>query len=167
MPFPCHAVPLPCRYAKGLDCVSHLIYTVQPCLIHTCHVVPLPYHDHAVLKATFQGHGTVRHGNGMVCAISNGNPETAWGSPVRVRLLPATTRSFTKVVTRSKLAVRIFRLPRGLSRRTRHCQGMAGSRHGMWISAAGERHRNGMVRCELALIMPANGRWGLTRRLKG
>jgi hypothetical protein len=29
-----HAVPLPCRAAKGLECVSHLIYTVRPCLIH-------------------------------------------------------------------------------------------------------------------------------------
>ena len=29
MTFPCHAVPL--------MCLSHLIYTVRPCLIHTCH----------------------------------------------------------------------------------------------------------------------------------
>jgi len=34
-----HAVPLPCRAAKGL---SHLIYTVRPCLIHTCHAAPMP-----------------------------------------------------------------------------------------------------------------------------
>ena len=26
-----HAVPLPCRAAKGLECLSHLIYTVRPC----------------------------------------------------------------------------------------------------------------------------------------
>ena len=32
-----HAVPLPCRAAKGLECLSHLIYTARPCLIHTCH----------------------------------------------------------------------------------------------------------------------------------
>ena len=38
-------------------CLSHLIYTVQPCLIHTCHTTPTPYSDHAVLlKATAQ-HG--------------------------------------------------------------------------------------------------------------
>jgi hypothetical protein len=60
-----HAVPLPCRCAKHLDCLSHLIYTVRPCLIHTYHAVPLPYHEYAVLKATSQGYGTVLHGNGM------------------------------------------------------------------------------------------------------
>ena len=36
-------------------CLSHLIYTVRPCLIHTCHAVPMPCSDHAVLlKATAQ-----------------------------------------------------------------------------------------------------------------
>jgi hypothetical protein len=38
-------------------CLSHLIYTVRPCLIHTCHAVPLPCHDHTVLKSTSQGYG--------------------------------------------------------------------------------------------------------------
>jgi hypothetical protein len=34
-------------------CLSHLIYTVRPCLIHTCHAAPMPCSDHAVLlKAT-------------------------------------------------------------------------------------------------------------------
>jgi hypothetical protein len=99
-------------------------------LIHTYHAVPLPYHDHAVLKATSQDHGTAWHANGMGTAwyvwISIGRPETACGRSARVRLLPTTTRSFTKVVTRSRLAVRIFRL----LRRTRHCRRTAGSRHG-------------------------------------
>ena len=36
-----HAVHLPCRAAKGLECLSHLIYTVRPCRIHTCHAVLL------------------------------------------------------------------------------------------------------------------------------
>jgi hypothetical protein len=30
-----------CRAAKGLKCLSHLIYTVRPCLIHTCHAAPM------------------------------------------------------------------------------------------------------------------------------
>ena len=81
-----HVVPLPCRAAKGLECLSQLIYTVRPCLIHTCHAMPMPCSDHAVLlKATAQH---VRR-------------ETACGLPARVRLLPATTRSSTKVVIRS------------------------------------------------------------------
>jgi len=34
-------------------CLSHLIYTVRPCLIHTCHAMPMPCSDRAVLlKAT-------------------------------------------------------------------------------------------------------------------
>jgi hypothetical protein len=32
--------------------------------------VPVPCHDHAVLKATSQGHGTVRHGHGM-CELAS------------------------------------------------------------------------------------------------
>ena len=37
-----HAVPLPYHAAKGLECLSHVIYTVRPCLIHTCHAAPMP-----------------------------------------------------------------------------------------------------------------------------
>ena len=67
-------------------CLSHLIYTVRPCPIHTCHVAPMPCSDHAVLlKATAQ----------------HGRRETACGLSDRVRLLPATTRSSTKIVIRS------------------------------------------------------------------
>jgi hypothetical protein len=60
-------------------CLSHLIYTVQPCLIHTYHAVPLPCHDHAVLKATSYVHGTARHGRGMASPwhvrLSIGRPD--------------------------------------------------------------------------------------------
>src|SRR5215469_859844 len=67
-------------------CLSHLIYTVRSCLIHTCHAAPMPCSGHAVLlKATAQ----------------IGRREVACGQPARVRLLPATTRSSTKVVIRS------------------------------------------------------------------
>jgi len=69
-------------------CLSHLIYTVRSCLIHTCHAMPMPCSDHAVLlKATAQ----------------HGHRETACGLPDLVRLLPTTTRSSTKVVIRSIL----------------------------------------------------------------
>jgi len=30
-------------------CLSHLIYTVRPCLIYTCHAMPMLCSDHAVL----------------------------------------------------------------------------------------------------------------------
>jgi hypothetical protein len=96
---PCRAdaVPLPRRAAKGLYCLSHLIYTVRPYLNHTCHAASVPCHDHAVLQETSQGHGTARHGNGHgMCELA---------SPVQRRHvgdLPA---------------FGFFRLPRGVPRR--------------------------------------------------
>jgi hypothetical protein len=67
-------------------CLSHLIYTVRPCLIHTCHAAPMPCSDHAILlKATAQ----------------DGRREMACGRPAHIRLLLATTQSSTKVVIRS------------------------------------------------------------------
>ena len=66
-------------------CLSHLIYTVRLCLIHTCHAAPMLCSDHAVLlKATAQH---VRQ-------------ETACELPACIRLLPATTQSSTGVVIR-------------------------------------------------------------------
>ena len=101
-----HAVPLPCRAAKGLDCVfSHLICTVRPCMIHTCHAMSMPRPCRAptvqfwkrLLKATAQhSMGTPWH-----AWITIGRRETACGRPARVRFLPATTRSSKKVVIRS------------------------------------------------------------------
>ena len=48
----CRSPAMPCR--KGFRmCLSHLIYAMRPCLIHTCHTMPMPCSDHAVhLKAT-------------------------------------------------------------------------------------------------------------------
>ena len=84
MPRPCHSPAMPCRRGFKM-CLSHFIYTVRPCLIHTCHAAPIPCSDHAVLlKATAQ----------------HGRQETACGLLARVRLLPATTRSSTKVIRR-------------------------------------------------------------------
>ena len=79
-----HALPLR-RAAKGLECLSLLIYTVRPCLIQSCHAATMLCSDHAVLlKATTQ----------------HGRRETACGLLARVRVLPATTRSSTKIVIR-------------------------------------------------------------------
>jgi hypothetical protein len=106
---------------------------------------------HAVLKETSQGHGTARHESGMGTAwymwISIGHPETARGRPAHFRLLPTTTRSSTKVVTRSRPRVRIFpSTTRIFTKDTALSEnGRVGAWH-VWINAAGERH--GM--CELA-----------------
>ena len=65
--------------------LSHFIYTVLPCLIHICHAAPLLCYDHC---RSSQGHGTARP------------RETPCWLSARVRLLLATTRSYTKVVIR-------------------------------------------------------------------
>jgi hypothetical protein len=64
MPRPCRSPAMSCHQGFRM-CLSHLIYTVRPCLIHTCHAMPLPFSDHAVLfKATAQ-HG--RREMAMLC----------------------------------------------------------------------------------------------------
>jgi len=49
MSFPCHAVTL--RVFRM--CLSHLIYTVRPCLIHNCHAMPTPRPCHALTMPFF------------------------------------------------------------------------------------------------------------------
>jgi hypothetical protein len=39
----------------------------------------VPCHDHAVLKATSEGHGTARHGHGMTC-VNVGRPDGMWAT---------------------------------------------------------------------------------------
>ena len=50
-------------------CLSHLIYIVRPCLIHTCHAAPMPCCDHAVAlrRTVWQGTPWAWHGHGMLC----------------------------------------------------------------------------------------------------
>jgi hypothetical protein len=80
-----HAVPVPCRAAKGLDC-AFAIWFIQCGRVWFTRAMPMPWSYHAVLlKATTQH--VLR--------------EAACGLPARVRLLPATMRSSTKVVIRS------------------------------------------------------------------
>ena len=80
---PCSSPEMPCRFGFKM-CLSPLIYTLQPCLINTCHALPMPCSDHAVfLKATAR-HGSIQtavlccglekdsmvgawHGHGMAC----------------------------------------------------------------------------------------------------
>ena len=73
MSFPCHAVPL-----KWLImCLSHLIYTVWPCVIHTCHVIPMPCSDRAfLLKATAQ-HGHLSTAV-LCCGLEKNGMVRAW-----------------------------------------------------------------------------------------
>jgi hypothetical protein len=81
---PCraHAVPLPCRAAEGLECVFPILFTqcgrfwFTLAMPRPCHALTMPF-------------------------FSRPRHRTACGLPARVRLLPATTRSSTKIVIRS------------------------------------------------------------------
>jgi hypothetical protein len=46
----CRSPAMPCRWGFRI-CLSHLIYTVRPCLIHTCHIMLRPCRSS-------QGHST-------------------------------------------------------------------------------------------------------------
>jgi hypothetical protein len=56
------------------------MYTVRPCFIHTSHAVPLPCHDHAVLKVTSHCYARFaageRHG---MCELASENGRVGAG----------------------------------------------------------------------------------------
>jgi hypothetical protein len=85
-----HAVPLPCRAAKDLECVFPIWFTQCGRVWFTL-AMPCPCRVHAMLWpcSSSQEHSTAQRW------------ETDCGLPDRSRLLPATTRSSTKVVIRS------------------------------------------------------------------
>jgi hypothetical protein len=84
---------IPCRSAKALDCLSHLIYTVRPCLIHTHHAVPMPWIclSESDLSSPRQGRGRVtaweQHG---MCELAS--------AVQSFRSLAATMRSSRKFI---------------------------------------------------------------------
>ena len=49
---PCLSPAMPCRQGFRM-CLSHLIYTVGPCLIHICHAMPMPRPCHALTMPFF------------------------------------------------------------------------------------------------------------------
>jgi hypothetical protein len=94
---PCR--PLLCRAAKRLDCVFPIWFTQCGRVWFThvmpwqCHTTTMPFWKR-LLKATAQrGMGMVWH-----MWISIGRPKTEFGRPARIRLLPATTRNYTKFI---------------------------------------------------------------------
>ena len=56
-------------------CLSHLIYTVRPCLIHTCHAMPRPCRSS-------QAHSTAQHGRRetavLCCGLEKNGMVGAW-----------------------------------------------------------------------------------------
>ena len=71
--------------------LSHLIYTVRPCVIHTCNALPMPCSDHFVLlKATAQ-HG--RLSTAVLCCESDFNGTRCLTEGLWLRLLIYFTNS--------------------------------------------------------------------------
>ena len=155
-------------------CLSHLIYTVRPCLIHTCHAMPIPRPCHALTMPFFsrprRSTGVERRPMGYLPAF--GFFRLPLGVPRRLlseayqsssqRSIPTTVKSGSSTLQKIPSVKLLdqqfgyFRLPYGLSRRTRHCRSRAGARHGMCDLTA--RHGRGTAwarhaMCESALIM--------------
>ena len=109
-------MPRPCRVAKGLECLSHLIYTVRTCLIHTCHAMPMPCSDHAVLlKATAQH--SRRETAVLCCGLEKNGTVGAWHGMTSVnQTRPHCVNQMGKTHSKSLAA--------------RHGRGTAWARHG-------------------------------------
>jgi hypothetical protein len=89
---------IPCRSAKGLNGVSHLIYTVRPCLIHTYHAVPPAVPRISLSESDFS---RSRKGRGRV---------TAWEQHGMCELASAIQRRHIGDLP----AFGVFLLPRGV-----------------------------------------------------
>jgi hypothetical protein len=85
----------PCRAAKVLDCVFPIWFT-QFGRVWFTHAMPRPCRSESDFSRPRHSASWAWH-----VWISVGRPETACGRPARVQLLPAATRSSTKVVIRS------------------------------------------------------------------
>jgi hypothetical protein len=103
MPFPyrAYAVPLPCCAAKCLDRVFPILFT-QSGRVWFTHVMRRPCRARAMPRPcrSKSDFSMPRHSAAWAWhgRISIGLPKTACVRPAPVRLLPATTRSFTKFV---------------------------------------------------------------------
>jgi hypothetical protein len=134
-------------------CLSYLIYTVRPCLNHTCPAMPMPLfsrsrHSTDVERRTvgyLPAFGFFRLPNGVLRRLLS----EAYQSPSQ-RSIPTTVKSGSSTLQKIRSVKLLdwqfgyFRLPLGLSRRTRHCRSRAGARH-VWINFSAWRHGHGML----------------------
>ena len=129
--------------------LSHLIYTVRPCLIHACHAMPMPRPCHALTMPFFSRprHSTAVERLPVGYLPAFGLFRLPREVPRRLlseayqsssqRSIPTTVKSGSGTLQKRR-SVKLFvyqfgyfRLPRELSRRTRHCRRRAGARHGL------------------------------------
>jgi hypothetical protein len=135
-------------------CLSHLIYTVRMCLIHTCHAMPMPRPCHALTMPFFSRprHRTAVERRPVGYLPAFGFFRLPRGVPRRLlseayqsssqRSIPTTVKSGSSTLQHRRSVKLLeyqfgyFRLPRELSRRTRHCRSRAGARHGRRTASA-------------------------------
>jgi len=136
----------PCRAAKGLECIfpiwftqcGHVWFTLAMPMPRLCHALTLtffsrPRHNTAVGDVGYlPAFGFVRLPRGVPRRLLS----EAYQSSSQ-RSIPTTVKSGSSTLQKRQSVklldqqFRYFRLPRGLSRRTRHCRSMAGARNGM------------------------------------
>ena len=102
MPCPCRSSAMPCRKGFRL-CLSYWIYTMRPCLIHTCYAMPLPRPCRALTMPFWKRllKATAQHGMGA-----------EWARHGTCELTPAVERRHVGDLP----AFGFFRLPRGFPR---------------------------------------------------
>jgi hypothetical protein len=118
-------------------CLSHLIYTVWPCLIHTCHAMPMPRPCHALTMPFYSRprHSTAVEGRPVGYLPAFGFFRLPRGVPRRLlseayqsssqRSIPTAVKSGSSTLQKRRSVKLLdwqfgyFWLPHGLSRRTR------------------------------------------------
>ena len=141
-----HAAPLPCRAAKGLECVFPIWFTQCGPVWFTLDM-PRPCHARTMLFFSRPRHSTTVERRPVGYLPAFGFFRLPRGIPRRLlseayqsssqRSIPTTVKSGSSTLQKRRSVKLLdwqfgyFRLPRGLSRRTRHCRSMAGARRGM------------------------------------
>jgi hypothetical protein len=156
-------------------CLSHLIYTVRPCLIHTCHALTMsffsrPRHSTAVESRSVSylyAFGFFRLPRGFPRRLLS----EAYQSYSQI-FIPTTVKSSSSTLQKRRSVKLLdwqfgyFRLPRELSRRTQHCRSRTGARHGMcgltaWHGrgTAWARHGHDMLCENRCVVYTGRSQW--------
>ena len=152
-------------------CLSHLIYTVRPSLIHICHAMPIPHTCHALTMPFFSRprHSTAVEKRPVGYLPAFGFFRLACGVPRRLLSeayqsssqpsIPTTVKNGSSTLQKRRYVgltvpifpatTRTFRKDTALSEQGRGARhGMAGERRGNGMGAAWVRH----AMCESAFI---------------
>jgi hypothetical protein len=155
-------MPCPCRAAKSLECVFPIWFT-QCGRVWFTHTMPCPCHALTMPFFSRSRHSTAVERRPMGYLPAFGSFRLPRGIPRSLlseayqsssqRFIPMTVKSGNNTLQKRRSVKLLdwqfeyFRLPRGLSQRTRHCRSRTGERHGMCKLTHGmarERHGRGM-----------------------